>query len=351
MVKMNYADALHLYRFVIDEGPNPDTDEEVLVTLLEPYEEEDLEWYEEVSEGDEDDLEPDQDPDISILKVVTMKTVKKFFGSTKWNWMQWIPEGLITMFAGPQGHGKSWLVAHLISVLTGAVRVWPDGKLYEGETGTVVLLETENMRGEYIDRMEALGISEEKVVFLGETEDDPYYIVDLIKDTEGVAVCTREIGAVAIIVDSLSGGHSFDENSDKMRLILKNLSTVAGLLQIPLILVHHTRKKSYRESPQVTVDRVRGSSTITQFCRSVVGVYRLVDDQSSPTRVEVIKANLCKPPEPFGFTIDDGGLKFGDAPTFARKVTKVEIAQGFWLMHWRTALKNNLQFLGNGLRV
>ena len=107
MVKMNYADALHPYRFVIDEGPDPGTDEEVLAMLLEPYEEEDLERYREMgSEGDEEDLEPDQDPDITILKVATMKTVKQFYGSTKWNWMQWIPEGLITMFAGPQGHGK-----------------------------------------------------------------------------------------------------------------------------------------------------------------------------------------------------------------------------------------------------
>ena len=258
-----------------------------------------------------------------------MSAVEDFYGKTRWAWQRWIPIGLLTMFAGPQGTGKSYLMANVIAVLTGAELKWPDGRLYLGETGPVILIETEHMRGEYVERMRRLGIKNEMLSFPVAAGEDVTYVVDLTKDMNDVGILAHEIGAVGIIIDSLSGGHAMDENSDKMRLILKNLSDVAGLLQIPLILVHHTRKKSASESSKVTVDRVRGSSTITQFCRSVVGMFRLLNDQVSPVRVEVIKASLCKPPKPFGFTIEDDGLNFSDAPKFERKITKVEIAMDF----------------------
>ena len=269
-------------------------------------------------------------PDTTLaMGGVSMSKVNEFYGETSWSWLHWVPEGMLTMFAGPQGTGKSHLMAHLIAVFTGAVAHWPDGTLYTGPTGIVILIETEHMRGEYISRMKMLGIEDEFVKFPAPIEEDPTYVIDLAHDMDDLGKYAHEVGAVAIIVDSLSGGHTLDESNNTMRVVLKNLATVAGSLQVPMILVHHTRKKSLNEPEKVTVDRVRGSSTITQFCRSVVGMYRLTDDQVSPVRVEVIKASLCRPPKPFGFTIEVNGLDFTDAPKFEKKLTKVEVAREF----------------------
>jgi len=124
----------------------------------------------------------------------------------------------------------------------------------------------------------------------------------------------KAYGCVAVIVDSLSGGHALDENSAAMRTLLQALVGLAGRLQVPVIGVHHARKRNDLEGAKLTLDRVRGSSTITQFARSVFGMYRLKDSLTEPVRIEPLKSTFGKPPEPFGMTITDFGLSFHVAP-------------------------------------
>lgn len=47
---------------------------------------------------------------------VTLAQVGAFYGSVKWAWPDWIPSGHVTMVAGPQGTGKSYLLAYLAGV-------------------------------------------------------------------------------------------------------------------------------------------------------------------------------------------------------------------------------------------
>ena len=111
-----------------------------------------------------------------------------------------------------------------------------------------------------------------------------------------------------------------------MRKLLKAFAQTAGSLQVPLIVVHHPRKAAYNEHPKVTIDRARGSNTITQFCRSMLGMYRLKEDFSEPVRVEVVKPSFCSVPEPFGFTVDDDGLNFQEAPEEEHRRNKLDEA-------------------------
>ena len=261
---------------------------------------------------------------------ITMKEVHKFFGNVEWAWQSYIPIGHLTMLVGPQGVGKSYLAANLIAVLTGSVPKWPDGQEYIGDTGPVLLVETEEMRGEYCTRMKKLGVPDDMVLFPSNPSYNlPTYTVDLIQDLELVETLAREGNCVAIVVDSLSGSHFLDEKSDKMRHVLLGLVERAGALQLPVIVVHHTRKRGALEAEKVTLDRVRGSSTITQFCRSVIGMYRIVDNQTTPVRVETVKSSFCPPPEPFGFTIGKDGLTFCEAPEEPKSRTAVDDAAEF----------------------
>jgi hypothetical protein len=269
-----------------------------------------------------------------LMKGLTMDEVKRAAGQLEWSWHPYIPKGQVCMFVGPQGVGKSYLMAYLIAVFTGAKAHWPDRKLYKGELGPVILLETEGMRAEYVARMERFGVKPEMVVFPTYNDDRSFmdmasYVVDIARDMDGVEKLAKTEGAVAIIIDSLSGGHGFDEKSDSMRGLLKILSGVASRTQMPVIVVHHPRKRSGLESQKITIDRVRGSSTITQFCRSVVGGYRLSDDMTSPVRVEIIKASFSAPGKPFGYTINQSGIDFHEAPKIVRPPTALDIAIGF----------------------
>lgn len=268
-------------------------------------------------------------PPMPPVGVVSLSQVGRFYGSVRWAWPEWLPVGHVTLVVGPQGTGKSYLAASLAAALSGRAGMWPDGCPLDGwETGPVVLVDTEEMRGSYAERLAKMGVSDGDVLLPSPT-GDPTYTPRLPRDIEMLEQVTRERRCRAVIVDSLSGGHDLDENSAAMRQVLQSLVSMAGQLQVPVIAVHHTRKRSVFESVRLSLDRVRGSSTITQFCRSVIGVYRLDDNNSSPSRVESLKSSFGKAPEPFGFAITDDGLVFGDAPEEDKPPTAVDRAAEF----------------------
>jgi hypothetical protein len=258
---------------------------------------------------------------------LTLEEVAKRCGAVSWVWPSWIPVGHVTLVAGPQDIGKSFFAAHIISVLTGAHSAWPDGSQVEVNPARVMLLDTEEFRGAHAERLSGMGVSGGQVVIPG---DDFTHIPDLVAELGDISALAKDLGCGAIVVDSLSGGHGLDENSADMRKVLQGLAALASEMAIPIVCVHHVRKRSHTERARVTLDRVRGSTTITQFCRSVIAMYRLDDtDDAAPIRVEVIKSNFCRKPMPFGMLIENGGLRFVEAPEEARPVSAVDRAVEF----------------------
>lgn len=82
----------------------------------------------------------------------------------------------------------------------------------------------------------------------------------------------------------------------------------------PILLTHHLRKRSSRQDPQVTLERLRGSSAIPQACRLVWSI-----DAPDPwcpelRRLAVIKSNLGPFAPPLGFQIEDNGVRFCSPP-------------------------------------
>lgn len=264
----------------------------------------------------------------------TMAEIRAYFGDVTWAWNEHIPVGHLTLIAGPQGAGKSYMAAYLAAVVTGHKERWPDGTPFRGMPATgmpgkCLLVETEEMRGVFAQRWQAMGVGDHWMIF---GPGDETHIPDLLKEADRIERLARDQGAAIIIVDSLSGGHRLREESAQMRDLLKRYARMASTLKIPIVLVHHVRKAREMETTKVTLDRVRGSTTITQFCRSVMALYRLEDgDQISPVRVESIKSTFCAPPDPLGFTITDKGLLFCDAPEEPRQPTQVDKASDFLL--------------------
>jgi len=256
--------------------------------------------------------------------------IREYFGDVQWAWQSRLPVGHLSMFAGPQGDGKSYLVARLIATHTGAKGHWPDREKFTGKPGKVLLVETDEMRGPYVQRLEAMGVNLDLLVV---GPGDETHIPNLLKEADQIERLARQENVVAVYADSLSGGHELREESAEMRKLLKRYAQMAARLQLPLTLVHHLRKKRELEAVNVTLDRVRGSSTITQFCRSVISVYRLEEgDQAGPVRVESIKSSFCAPPPPLGFTVTDAGLVFCDPPEPVREESQLDKAADLLLV-------------------
>src|SRR5690606_32503918 len=71
-----------------------------------------------------------------------------------------------------------------------------------------------------------------------------------------------------IVVDSLSGSHRLKENSTEMIEITDFLARLAQESNKPVIVVHHFNKL-LTDGNLPSLSKIRGSSSIVQFCRMV----------------------------------------------------------------------------------
>lgn len=210
---------------------------------------------------------------------LTMENYGEFYKSdVEWLWYPWIPKGHLTMIAGHEDVGKSFLAAYIIAMIGGYQKIWPDGSPGPEDPGWVLCAEYEQMVGVYFKRLGWMGMDQanQNIIFgprpVGnefETVrlDDPLFL-----DVLEAFVAESEVHSV--IIDSLSGGHDKSENKDAMRSLLNPLMLMASRLNVAVIILHHFRKNKSTDSGYYTLDSVRGHSSITQFCRSVILIWK-----------------------------------------------------------------------------
>ena len=76
-----------------------------------------------------------------------------------------------------------------------------------------------------------------------------------------------------VVIDSLRAGHRLNENSPKVGDLIQEIDTIAAQLRVPILLVHHFRKKVNAKAPErVTEDEVRGSTTIVDRVQSLIAL-------------------------------------------------------------------------------
>jgi hypothetical protein len=116
-------------------------------------------------------------------------------------------------------------------------------------------------------------------------------------------------------VDSLSGADPTAEKSTEDAGNVNWLASLARDCQKPIQLTHHLRKRGMFDTEGViTLDRVRGMSTILQFSRLIWALDTPDLTNTDNKRLSVIKTNLGKKPDSIGITIGDDGVTFGTAP-------------------------------------
>lgn len=240
-----------------------------------------------------------------------------------WLWPGWLPRGSVALVAADPGVGKSGLCLRLaMTVALGAP--WPDDTPAEDSPGLVLWVETESSHCINLDRARRWGgqVFLERMVHPWEepfTEtrlDDPAHLARV--QAQAVDPAVR-----LIVVDSLRGSHRGDENTGEVGALLHTLAQMAQQVQKPVLVTHHLRKRGTMEAHDVTLDRVRGSTSIVQFCRLVWAVDTPNPQAPDAKRLHVIKSNAGHIPPALGLQIDEDGVTFtSTAPSSVRSARK-----------------------------
>lgn len=234
-------------------------------------------------------------------------------GPIEWDWPGWLSKGFLHILVGMTGEGKSRVALRIAGVYLIGLD-WPDGTPYEDEPAFVLWCEAEAGQAMNLDRAKAMKLPTDNIYSpLG----DPLGDFRLNNDHHRAKLAAMALWPKIklIIVDSLSGA---DPTAEKSTEDAKNVNWLAGLArdtQKPIILTHHLRKRGLFDiEGEVSLDRVRGISTILQYARVIWAIDTPNLEDKDTKRLSVIKSNLAKKPEPIGFTIDDE-ITFTEAPS------------------------------------
>jgi hypothetical protein len=288
------------------------------------------------------------------LALQSMEDVEKEFGDTTWVWESWLGNGLVTMIVSDSGVGKTTVCIDLASrIISGGF--WPDNEPVDStDIGWVLWVECESLQGPNAKRFQRFEIplNRVKILPLGDVAADTN--LDNQKHWNTLLGVAQRPEIKLIIIDSLSGAHSKDENANESREVLKGLAALAKKVNKPILITHHIRKSNSDEASGIirNTDCIRGTSTFKQFCRVIIALDK-PDSKGDVLRMRQIKNNLAKMPPPLAVSISENGVHYDSEapiqPVAETKVTKAaEIIRKFLQSGPKgaTDVKNHLHGLG-----
>jgi len=263
---------------------------------------------------------------IKAADFTSWEDLNQVIGPISWDWKDWLAKGFLNILVGMTGEGKSILSLRICGCyLLGWD--WPDGTPFTGETGNVVWCEAEAAQAMNLDRAKKWGLPIEKILSpLGSPLGD--FRLNNIEHKDRLTYMAMRPDVVFTVVDSLSGADPTAEKSTEDACNVNWLAALARDTQKPVQLTHHLRKRSLFDIEGViTLDRIRGISTILQYSRLIWALDAPDQTNVDNKRLSVIKSNLAKKPEPIGVTIGkDGAATFGAAPVLPHVETVADKA-------------------------
>ena len=242
-----------------------------------------------------------------LKKYATLDELDEIMEDISWLWHDWLPRGMLSLLVGDPGGGKSMAALDWARTVTNGT-CWPfcklmkpngqcgDSKQRACKPGNVVWIEAESGHKILIDRARSLNVKKDHI-FL------PTFGIDLFAQPdmtipEHQEYMTNMIDAkkpALVVVDSLGGASSGGENRiEEVRPMLQYFASIAQEKNTTVLVIHHLRKQSVNEDIAVTLSRIRGSTAISAFARTIIALER----NHKGAMLSVIKSNIGRPPNP-----------------------------------------------------
>ena len=257
---------------------------------------------------------------------LTWKDLEVRYSDVEWIFSSWIAQGMTTMIVGPPGTGKSYLILAFVKTMMDG-GTWPDGSAFVPtiEGAKVLWIETEGGEPINIPRAKKMGIDTARICTIHTALTDGS-AVDLTckQDLELITTIAGDPLIVAIVVDSLSGGHNTNENETSAGKVVQAIAKIAGAVNKPILLAHHVNKMGFAPGSPSMV-HVRGSSAQLQYARIIAMLDSPDATKTRTKRITCIKNNLVEKPAPLGFEVHDAGPTWCNAPqAFQRERSNVK---------------------------
>lgn len=252
----------------------------------------------------------------------------------EWLWDGWIPKGMLSLLGGQPGAGKSFVGLDLARRII-AGDEFPDGSPVTDPGANIIYADAEMVPQLINARAEAWEM-DCRQLYLMENQNGQMIDLALPAWQDQLIEMVYALKPALVVIDSLSSVNTKGENNiEDIRGILNFLSGLAVGYKCGLLLIHHLRKRGALDRDSaLSIDDFRGSSHIVAMARSVLGLSLVQvgpdEDKNGPRRLEVVKTNLARYPDPLGMhlvPLHPTGvlLDYGEAPTPYHEPTKLDM--------------------------
>jgi len=278
-------------------------------------------------------------------RFATVEDLDKILSAVEWLWEKWVPRGFVTMIAGDPGSGKSWQALDLVRMVT-AGDPWPL-TTERRDPARAIWVEAEASQQLLMERSKTIGV-QRSMLNIPMFDDDLLGQPDLFNEhhLEQITNMVVAIKPQMLVLDSLGGSNTKGENKvEEVRPPLAYLAALSRDNNIAVVVVHHLRKLGPNDDMEIAINRVRGSSAISAYCRSMIGVRRL---RESVNKVAVFKSNLvARFPLALNVTSEYEGdniksMQYAQWQAPAPKRNKKELCAE-WVLQQLSANKNGIE--------
>lgn len=155
----------------------------------------------------------------------------------EWLWPGRVPLGAITMLAGDPGVGKSFLTLDMAACVSRGIE-WPDDA--PNETGSSIIISTEDCWGTISGRLRALGADPERIRGLNSVK------FELGRDLPVLARAVEQMeDCRLVVIDPVTDylGRTSENANKQVRQLLAPLADLAQSHRLAVVLITHLCKK------------------------------------------------------------------------------------------------------------